>query len=178
MLAGVHLEALLVAGYAVLLVGIAGGLETVARFAFRRADRYHAAGFTYRRSLDAWECPQGERLHRQGVDHARRVVQYRAPAHACNRCPVKPLCTDSANGRVLEHHLESWLESEIGRFHRGLSLALLALAGLILVLEVSRHDQPGDLLVVTGLLIPIALLGGRAVIGLRERPGRTPFSRP
>ncbi|HKV44524.1 MAG TPA: hypothetical protein VJT32_07600 [bacterium] len=80
MLAGVHLESLLVAGYTVLLVLIAGSLEAVARFAFRCADRYAAAGFTYRRHLDAWECPRGKRLHRQAVDHARRGVQYRAPA--------------------------------------------------------------------------------------------------
>ncbi|HKV43971.1 MAG TPA: transposase [bacterium] len=170
MVSGVHIESLAVAGYAALLVLIAESLELVARFALRRADQYHTAGFTYHRGLDVWECPQGERLRRQATDHTWRVVRYRAPAHACNRCSVKPLCTDSDSGRELEHRPESWLESEIGRFHRGISLSLLFLAWLILALEMARHGQPQDLLLLGGLLVPITLLGMRQVSAFWSRP--------
>jgi hypothetical protein len=48
---------------------------------------------------------------------------------------IKHLCTESEEGREIEHHPDSWLESEIARFHRGISLALLFLAGLLLVVE-------------------------------------------
>jgi hypothetical protein len=52
------------------------------------------------------------------------LVRYRAPAHICNACSIKHLCTESEGGREIEHNPDSWLESEIARFHRGVSLAL------------------------------------------------------
>jgi hypothetical protein len=44
-------------------------------------------------------------------------------------------------------------------FHRGISLALLFLAGLILMLEMARHGKPQDLLLLGKLLVPITMLG-------------------
>jgi hypothetical protein len=76
-------------------------------------------------------------------------------------CSIKHLCTASDEGREIEHHHDSWLESEIARFHRGLSLALLFLAGLLLVVEMVRHERPTELLVLSGFLMPIALIGSQ-----------------
>jgi hypothetical protein len=88
----------------------------------------------------------------------RRLVRYRAPAHVCNACSIKHLCTGSEEGREIEHNPDSWLESEIARFHRGISLALLFLAGLLLVVEMIWHQRPIELLILSGFLVPIALL--------------------
>jgi hypothetical protein len=55
----------------------------------------------------------------------------------------------------------SWLESEIARFHRGISLALLFLAGLLLVVEMFRHERPTELLILSGFLVPVGLLGSQ-----------------
>jgi hypothetical protein len=88
-------------------------------------------------------------------------IRYRAAAHVCNACSIKHLCTESEEGREIEHNPDSWLESEIARFHRGISLALLFLAGLLLVVEMIRHQRPMELLILSGFLVPIALLGSQ-----------------
>ena len=160
-IAGVHAEVLLAAGYSLFLVGVAASLELLARHSHRRAEQFHVAGFKYHRQLDAWECPTGQSLSRVELDPKRRSVRYRAPSHACNSCPVKSNCTDSDSGREIERHLDSWLESEMGRFHRGISLALLLLAGLILAAEIARHDTLQELLVLGGMLVPISTMGVR-----------------
>ena len=58
---------------------------------------------------------------------------YRAPARVCNGCVLKPACTHSDRGRGIVALSDSWLESHIGRFHRGLSLSLCVLAGFHLL---------------------------------------------
>jgi hypothetical protein len=78
----------------------------------------------------------------------------------------KHLCTESEEGREIEHNPDSWLESEIARFHRGISLALLFLAGLLLVVEMIRHQRPMELLILSGFLVPIAVLGIAIVVSI------------
>jgi len=160
-IAGVHLEVVLAAGYAALLAAIAALLEIFARQAHRRAERYQTVGFTYRPQIDSWECPTEQPLVRVETDHTRRVVRYRAPAHACNACRIKGDCTDSDEGRLLEQRLDSWLESELRRFHRGLSVTLLVLAAVILSGEAFRHDRPRELLIAATVCLPIAVAATR-----------------
>ena len=78
-----------------------------------------------------------------------------------NACSIKHLCTQSDDGREIEHDPDAWLESELALFHRGISLALLFLAGLLLVVEMIRHENPTELLILSGFLIPVALLGSQ-----------------
>jgi len=158
MISGMHIEVVLAAVYAVFLAAVAFGLELLARHSHQRSKRYRNSGFTYFRDADAWECPAGQQLLRHQTDFQRRIVHYRAPADACNKCPLKNNCTDSNEGRILKSHLDSWIESELRRFHRGISLALLLLATIILLAEVIRHSARSDLLVVTSLLLPISLV--------------------
>lgn len=167
MIHGVRLEVMLAGGYAVFLAAAAAGLELVARHSGRRAEGLATAGFRFRPRHDFWECPAGERLHRIGEDRERRVVRYRAPAHACNACAIKPECTDSEEGREIERSLDSWLATEIGRFHRGLSLALLLLAGLILGVEVFRFQRLPEEVLLGGLLVPIGLAGTKLLAAFR-----------
>ncbi|MBZ5566036.1 MAG: hypothetical protein LAP13_26910 [Acidobacteriia bacterium] len=161
MIFGIHPEVLLTTGYALLLILIAAGLEALARLSHRRSLQYQTAGFTYQHQRDAWKCPVGQELLRVETDHARRVAHYRAPAHACNTCGVKPQCTDSHQGREIERPLDAWLVAEVSRFHRGISLTLLLLATLILVAEILRYNRPPDLIILGGLLAPISTVGVR-----------------
>ena len=157
MISGVHVEVVLAAGYVVFLGGAAFLLEFLARHSHRRSERYGNSGFVYFRGMDLWECPAGRQLTRIDADYQRRIVYYRAPADACNVCSLKHNCTDSNEGRVLENRLDSWVESELRRFHRGISLVLLLLAILILVAEAVRFDTRRDLLTIGFLLVPAGI---------------------
>lgn len=139
-----HLEPFLATAYALLLVAIAAGLEWMGKHSHRRAHRYHTAGFRFHQHADHWECPIGTRLEKADVDYQLRVIRYRAPAETCNGCAIKSRCTDSDSGREIAVSLDPWLSSAIGRFHRGMSLALLILAGLILLIELIRHDHGSE----------------------------------
>ena len=73
MVHGMHPDVLMVAGYAVLLVGVAAVLELVARQSHRLSEQFHIAGFTYHPQLDAWKCPTGQHLERKESDYGLRV---------------------------------------------------------------------------------------------------------
>lgn len=157
MISGVHIEVVLAATYAIFLVAVAFVLESMARHSHQRSKRYRNSGFVYFRDMDLWECPAGRQLLRIETDYQRRIVHYRAPADACNACSLKNNCTDSNEGRLLRSHLDSWIESELRRFHRGISVAMLLLATVILIAEAARYDAPRELLIVGCLLLPVGL---------------------
>jgi hypothetical protein len=177
MTSGVHVEVVLAAGYAIFLVGVAFILELLARHSHRRSERYRNSGFVYVREMDVWECPASRQLRRTETDYRRRIVHYRAPSDACNACALKNDCTDSSDGRLLTMHSESWVESELRRFHRGISLVLLLLATLILMAETARHGEPRELVLVGCLLLPVGLAEVRLFASFlsqsRERDARS-----
>ena len=134
----VPLECILMLGYAVSLGLIALVLEWVAHHAHRRTLGLSTAGFTYHPEQDIWRCPEDQRLLPVSSDSSRKTVTYRAPAAACNVCPSKAACTDSSQGREIEHSNLSGLEYGMKRFHRAVSLTLLVLASVILAVELVR----------------------------------------
>lgn len=158
MISGVHVEVILAAAYAVFLIGVASLLEFLARHSHRRSESYRTTGFVYFQELDFWECPTGRQLLRTETDHMRRLVHYRASADACNACPLKKNCTDSSEGRLVLRRLDSWVESELRRFHRGISLALFLLATIILIATATRHSAARELLIVGFLLFPVGII--------------------
>jgi hypothetical protein len=160
-------EAILAAGYAGLLLVSALGLDLLARHSHERADRYRTGGFHFLAHLDAWACPEGETLHRHETDHERRLVRYRARPHVCNACPAKPECTDSDEGRELVRSLDPWVLSEAGRFHRGISLALVALAELVAVIGLVRNHSLAEALLLGAVFCATALVGRILVVELR-----------
>ena len=164
----------MVAAYAVLLLAVALGLERLARHSYRRSGRFRTAGFSYHRHLDAWECPEGQHLHRHEMDHERRVVRYRGKPHVCNACPRKPACTDSDEGREIVRPIDPWPHSEAGRFHRGISLALVALAAVMSAAELARHHGTPDLAALGAVLVIIALAAPRLLAGFRSAPSGFP----
>ena len=146
-------ETALALGYVAFLAAVAAVLEIIARHVHRRSERSSTAGFTFRHQFDAWECPDGRLLHREPTDTLLKVVRYRAPAHHCNGCVFKFRCTDSDDGRVIEHRLQSWIESGLYRFHRAMSVALLVLAEMILALELFRaHNRHSELVILAALV--------------------------
>jgi hypothetical protein len=169
MIHGMHPDVLMAGGYAVLLVGVAAVLEFVARQSHRLSEQFHVAGFTYHPQLDAWKCPAGEHLERKESDYRRQVILYQAPAHVCNACHCKADCTDSANGRQIEQRLDSWLRSEVRRFHRGLSLVLLLLAVSILAAETGGRDNSRDWAFLAVLLLLIVVFGMRLMASFLAR---------
>ncbi len=57
--------------------------------------------------------------------------------------------------------MDSWLRSEIGRFHRGISLALLLLAALLLAIEAARYPQPYPEMVLGLLFVSVVIAAVR-----------------
>lgn len=169
MIHGVHIEVLLAAGYALMLAGIAVTLEILARHSHRRSEHYRHSGFTYKQKDDVWACPTGHHLTRVETDFGRKIARYRAPAHKCNACHCKKDCTDSDNGRELESRLDSWIESELRRFHRGMSLSLFLLATVILAGEMVRYHNWQEWLLLGLLLAPIGYIGSKLSVSFWER---------
>ncbi|WP_199512766.1 hypothetical protein [Nucisporomicrobium flavum] len=147
---------LLVAGYAGLMVAVAAGLEWLARHAAVRSDRYRTAGFTYQPDHDLWVCPRDETLWPHEVDRERRVVRYRARPTVCNACPAKPDCTSSHTGREIVRPIDRWPHSEAGRFHRGVSVTLAAVAAAFVGAALAAFHRPVELAV----LVPAGALTG------------------
>jgi hypothetical protein len=152
-------ETVLVAGYAGFLLVAAVVLEWLSAHTHRRSLRYRTAGFSYDEANDHWQCPEGEHLWPHEFDHERRLVRYRAKAHICNGCPRKDACTDSDRGREIVRPLDPWPHSEAGRFHRGLSLMLVALALFVIVIGGVRNHGSAD------VALQLALLGLALAIG-------------
>lgn len=173
MIFGVHLEVLLALTYALFLAGIALIFEFLARRSHKRVENYRTAGFIYFGELDYWECPAGHQLVQLSIDHQRKITHYRAPASACNSCSLKSNCTDSNEGRVLEKRLDTWIESELRRFHRGLSLALLVLAIALLLAETFRYTYPHDREALVGFLFPYGFALLKLLPSLGPRLGST-----
>jgi Transposase DDE domain len=161
-------EALLLGAYVLILLAAAAVLDFLARRSHERSQRSRTAGFRYHEHLDAWECPEGQHLWPHEHDRDRGLARYRGKPRICNACPRKPDCTDSDDGREIVRFLDDWPRLEVGRFHRGLSLTLIVLAGAMAVTALVRHHAPAELAGLGGLLV----LSG--YLGLRLTPGRVP----
>ena len=173
----IHPEVLLAVGYAIFLVGIALGLDLLARHSHVRSERYRTAGFTYHPSHDAWVCPEDQLLVRSEVDHERRLVRYRGRPQICNYCPAKAECTDSDEGREVVRAMDPWPHSEAGRFHRGISLAVALIAGLILAAESTRNHTPLELTVLGAVLATVMLVAWHLHAAFRVAPANFPTPR-
>lgn len=175
---GFHWEPLLASAYILLLILISTALEWMARHSHKRADQYYTGGFRFHRDRDTWECPQGMALVRAAVDHERRVVRYRAPAHVCNNCQIKSRCTHSDNGREIPVPMDPWLNSASLRFQTGFSLVLLILSAFLACIELVRHNHGSEPWAMGFILVLIVACCRRTVRRLRTYADRTPQQYP
>lgn len=152
-------ETLAAAAYAAFLVACALGLDALGRHTHERSGRFRTQGFSYDARLNHWECPEGERLRPLAVDHRRGVARYRARPMICNACPAKDGCTDSDEGREVVRPLNPWPHSEAGRFHRGISVVLLALASVIATVGMLVTPTLPDLALLGPVLAATVLVG-------------------
>ena len=158
---GFALDLGLVLLLAYLLVLWVGGwaLEFLARAHFHRAQRHAHNGFAYDVELDRYECPQGELLTLHTFDDRNKSAMYKAPASSCNVCVLKTFCTPHDEGRRVYRTLAEFHETDVGRFHRRLSLLILGVAlafsvgGLL-----SWWNKPGEWLVGIATGVSLVLL--------------------
>lgn len=149
---------LLLAYLLVLWVG-GGVLEFLASAHFHRAERYAHTGFAYDVELDRYECPQGELLTLHTFDDRNKLAIYKAPARSCNECVLKTFCAPHDEGRRVYRTLAEFHETDVGRFHRGLSLIILAVALVFSVGGmVSWWDKPAVWLLAITTGISLVLL--------------------
>ena len=167
-------EVVLAAGYGAFLLLAAAVIEWLSAHTHRRSLRYRTAGFAYDAQHDHWQCPEGQHLWPDEFDAERRLVRYKAKAHICNGCPRKDACTDSDTGREVVRPLDPWPHSEAGRFHRGLSVVLVALAILVVAVGLVRHHRPTEVLVLLGVLVVAAVVGRWLLRDLRAHPANFP----
>ncbi|MEP6754584.1 MAG: hypothetical protein ABJA67_03700 [Chthonomonadales bacterium] len=147
-----ELEVWLILGYVLVVLSGARLCEVLARVHFQRAHQYAERGFKYDEVTDQYHCPKGERLNRDRIQFGEtvsRMAVYRAPASTCNRCPLKASCTPNDDGRRLYRPLAAWIETDVGRFHRRVSLVMIG-AGMVFALGGLGHwmGRPG-----TGLML-------------------------
>jgi hypothetical protein len=158
---GVALDLGLVLLLAYVFVLWAGGwvLEFLAKVHFQRAQQYVHKGFQYDTELDRYKCPQGELLTRHTFDDRNKLAVYKAPASSCNACVLKAFCTSHDEGRHVYRSLAEFHETDVGRFHRWLSLIVLGLAlafsaGGVL----AWWNKPGEWLFVIAIGIGLVLI--------------------
>jgi hypothetical protein len=143
------LETWLIVSYVAVVLAGARLCETLARVHFERARRYAERGFEYDLEEDHYRCPQGERLSLHLIESDHRVAVYRAPASQCNACPSKAPCTPHDEGRHIFRPLAAWAESDVGRFHRRLSVLMFGVGMVLSLVGLARWGgRPG-----TGLLL-------------------------
>lgn len=133
-----EMEAWLIVAYVALVLAVARLFEILAWVHFERARRHAEQGFDYDADADHYRCPEGERLSLHLHDEPRRLAVYRAPAGRCNECALKDACTPHDEGRHVYRSLAVWAETDLGRFHRWLSLLMFAVGATLSIAGLGR----------------------------------------
>ncbi len=169
---GITFDLGLVLLLAYLLILWVGGwvLELLARVHYHKAQKHAHQGFAFDLQLDRYECPQGELLTLQTFDDRNKLAIYKAPASSCNACVLKTFCTPHEEGRHVYRSLAEFQETDVGQFHRWLSLIILAVsvvfsAGGVL----AWWNKPGEWLVVIALGVSLVLLW----LDIRDNPAKS-----
>jgi hypothetical protein len=154
----VDLEVWLLLGYSAVVLAAARVTEALASAHFRRARRFAEHGFHYDAIADHYRCPHGERLSLKVLASDDRVAVYHAPASKCARCPSKAACTPHDEGRHIYRPLAEWAETDVGRFHQGVSLFMAASGTAVSLFALLRWSgRPGIGLLLVAFAISAAM---------------------
>jgi hypothetical protein len=153
------IELWIVLSYVAVVLAGARIVEAVARAHFNRALRYGQQGFEYVEAHDVYRCPQGEYLSLHAVQQDGRFAVYRAPPAGCRECRLKARCAPSDEGRLIFRSLAAWAETNVGLFHRRISLIMFAAAVVVCVAGL-RHwaGQAGSGWLAGALLAALVLM--------------------
>lgn len=127
-MSAIEVTAWLAAGYGVVLLCVAYGIDRLAKRAQTSVQESRTPGFRYHEDHDAWMCPEDQWLWPQSYDPDNRVMRYRGSPSVCNSCPVKDTCTSSDDGREMRRMVDAWPASEAARFHRGIACSVVVIA--------------------------------------------------
>lgn len=158
------------AGYGVVLLLVAYGIDQFARRAQAAHEKQQQPGFTYHADHDAWQCPEDQWLWPQSFDPENRVMRYRGSPTICNSCPVKDSCTSSDDGREMRRVIDVWPASESAKFHRGIACSVTVLAAAWPLVTTFTLDSAAVQL----LLLAVTLVIVLAALPLWSHLRRTP----
>ena len=148
----------LAAGYGLLLLAVAWGIDLAARRAAQRTTEWRSGAFTYHEDHDAWLCPEDQWLWPQSFDPGNRVMRYRASPVVCNSCPVKDTCTVSDTGREVSRNVDPWPSSEAERFHRGVACCVAVLAMLWPAITFFTATTTTERLILAAVVVVVVLV--------------------
>jgi hypothetical protein len=133
--------------------------ELLARAHFAQARRRAEHGFEYVAEGDHYRCSEGERLSLLDIDSPRGIAVYQSPPDRCGRCPLKHACAPHADSRRMYRSLVTWSETDVGQFHRRVSLLISAAAAVLAVVGTWKWSgSPGTGYLLVGLLANSASL--------------------
>lgn len=170
----IAVETWLAAGYGLVLLLVAYGIDALARRATAVVEGRGRGGFTYHEDHDAWLCPQDQWLWPQSFDPDNRVMRYRGTPSVCNSCPVKDTCTSSKDGREIVRAIDTWPASETARFYRGIACTVAVLGVVWTGANAFGAATVTDAAVLLGAAAALALASGPLWSHLRRTPAGFP----
>jgi hypothetical protein len=140
----IEIELWLIVGYVAAIAIGARLTEAVAKAHFRRGQGDAEHGFEYNQPRDEYHCLGGASLTLDSVHEAEKMAIYRAPVEHCGGCRLKAACTPLEQSRRIYRSLATWAETDVGRFHRWLSVLMFVAGALVSLAALWRwHAQPG-----------------------------------
>jgi hypothetical protein len=133
-----------------------------------RPRRAVPGAFTYRGTPDGPELRW--HLERLQAGEVRKTV-FAMPAGVAWPLPLY-------EGREIVRPLDPWPHSEAGRFHRVVSLMLVALALFVVGVAAARNHDPAELAMLCGTLAVCLGVGGLLLRDLRTHPAGFPAPSP
>lgn len=165
---------LLVSGYAAVLLVIAWLFDRMGQRSATRSARWRTGNFVYHEDQDAWKCHQDQWLWPASFDPDKRVIRYQGQHAICGRCPVKDECSPTPGPRELTRQVDPWPYSDAGRFHRGISLCIAAIAVFLPTAMLLGAHHPADVIV----LVATVIVGLIAAVPLAQHLWKTPDTFP
>lgn len=149
----------LVCAYAVCLLVVAVLFDRLGARSALRSAAWRTGNFVYHDDADAWKCHEDQWLWPASFDPDKRVIRYAGQHAICGRCPAKPECSPTPGPRELTRQVDPWPHSEAGRFHRGVSLAIgaVALMMVLAMLLFGATDTADVILLLAALALVVAV---------------------